>query len=327
VRGDGELTRGPSGLESVLPGGDGRALRAYRAEYRTDIIRWVDSLATAAQQSWRRDDGTALASAYDPAAVLLPGDGSLVLGDEAVGAYFGGLLARSGNFITWRDDMMASGEMAFTFGRYQAASSTGGVLHRGMHFTVASRRGRDWKIRAQGFFPSDGQVPAVPEAILAPYPAPVTADLVRNRRGGGELGWAGASVADWAVGTYWTTNSALQSLQNGWNTRDVDGLMGLMAPDAKVRLPNGVHVDGEADIRQALEQALAASGSLQFTILDHDASERLSYALGRYTGYDGGASGFYLAVLRIENGGPSIRALLFSDGDPASTRDEAAFRR
>jgi len=324
VRGNGELAQGATGLEATLPGGDGRALRAYRSEYRSDVIRWVDSLAVACQQSWQRDDGSALASAYDQDAVLIPGDGSLVVGTDAVRAYFEGLMPGQGSFITWRDQMMASGEMAFTFGRYQASRRDGRTLHRGFHFTVASRRGRDWKIRAQGFFPQEGVVPVVPDAILAPYPPSMTVDLVRDRRGGGDPFGAGAAIAEWAVGTYWTTNSTVQSLQHSWNVRDVDGLMGLMAADATVRLPDGLPLDDEDEIRAALTQAVAGSEGLVLSILDHDASERLSYALGQYTLESGREAGFYVVVLRLENQGPSIRALLFSGGGPSSTQEGAA---
>lgn len=324
VRGTGELTRGATGLEATLPGGDGRALRAYRSEYRSDVIRWVDSLAIACQQSWQRDDGAALASAYDRDAVLIPGDGSLVVGADAVGAYFGGLLPGNGDFITWRDQMMASGEMAFTFGRYQTSRRGGRMLHRGFHFTVASRRGRDWKIRAQGFFPQEGMVPVVPDAILAPYPRSMTVDVLRDRRGGGDPLRAGAAIAEWAVGTYWTTNSTVQSLQHSWNVQDVEGLMGLMAADATVLLPDGLPLDDEDEIRDALGRAVAGSEGLVLSILDHDASERLSYALGQYTMDSGRETGFYLVVLRLENQGPSIRALLFSDGSLPSTQEGAA---
>lgn len=311
----GTLSQRPTGLSGALPGGDGRALRAYRAEYRTEVLRTADSLVAEFHRGWQRGRTRAVAEVYADEALLLPGDGVVVRGRDDIGGYFEAFEGRLSSVLTWRDHFEASGEMVVAFGRYQFNAPGGASLHRGFHFTVLSGHNHRWAVRLQGFLPRDGTPLSPPARLVAPLPPAVSAEEVERRRGGAGFNRVSTAVSFWATQRYWSCNGLFQEFAYAWNRSDAASLAALFTDDALLRVPGGDVVEG----LDAVRGALAASGLggnralLDPRIVAFDASERTAYLLAALSADEGGVPRFLFLVFREEDGGMSVRAALFTD--------------
>jgi ketosteroid isomerase-like protein len=300
---------GATGLSGALPGGDGRAALAYRSEFRGYVLQGVDALVDRFQEGWRRDDLEELGRVYEADAWVVTPDGRLVVGFEAITEWLDRALPATGTMITGRDDFTASGEMAYIQGRYEASAGGGSQAHSGIHLTVIKRHGRDWRIRAQLFLPAEGMPDAVASTAVAAH---ITPDDLRVREGRVRRAQA-AEVIEWMVDSYLEANSLMSLWRDAWLRDDVRAALAMLTPEAKVRIPWDVPVVGSAAVQRSLTRFLPAVGALSMSIQDFDASERISYCLGRYhlTGSSGELGGYYLAVIRKEDDGSRLRALVF----------------
>ncbi|MEQ8329334.1 MAG: nuclear transport factor 2 family protein [Longimicrobiales bacterium] len=309
---------GPTGLDGALPGGDGRSALAYRAEFRGDVVQGLDSLMLAYHEGWRARDPGALAGLFGDHA-LLHAPGGVYLAESALEGWFEAVAPTVQSVNLWRDHLAASGDLAAAFGRYRSEPVGVGAGQEGHHLTVAKRRGRRWEIRSQFFRAPGADAPAVPAGPPASLDH-ITPDQIRQRRIRTIRAGAPLQAAEYVVGAYFVANSTLSAWRYHWN-RDADAdAAALLAPDAVVALPDGVPVVGAVAAAEALHGWLPGSGDLHMTIVDFDASELISFATGRFfvEREGGGVGGGYIAVIRAEDEGPRIQALLFS-ADAAET--------
>lgn len=317
------MPQGPSGLEGALPGGDGRALAAYRAEYRGNVIQSVDSLFQGLREGWRSADGSGLREIYGEDAWIVPSRGPVLSSAEALDAYLGHSSAEVRELEAFRNDMVASGEMAFIYGRYEARPRGSGGDQRGVHATVAMRMGRDWKIRAQLFLPLEGFSDLLAVDDDMPEPVHITPDEVRRRRD--ERSHRRRSAAgEWMASQYLLANSTLSALRHAWYSDDAEALEELLAREATIRLPWDLPRVAGVGVSESLGRILRATGQLHMTILDFEASERLSFCLGRYflATPAGEQTGYYLAALRNEDRGQRIRGLIFTGAGALDTEPQ-----
>ncbi|MFQ5538525.1 MAG: nuclear transport factor 2 family protein [Gemmatimonadota bacterium] len=314
--GAGSTPLGSSGLAGAIPGGDGRSLLAYRSEYRASVIQGVDSLVRRMEQRWRGRDRKAVAREYyEGASVVTPG-GVLLSGRRAVADWLEQVGRAHGGFDLWRSGVAASGEMAAFFGRMESTSSGSGPGLRGQHLTVARREGREWRVRAQIFIPALEGISSPSAEGEFSDPPHITPDEIRARRSRGYRIGTVSPVAEWAVGMYWISSSTLARLRFDWERHDVQALSDLLAPSVILRLPGQAPLAGREEARTSLQSRTWDWGRLYMTVLDFDASERLAFCLGRYVQETKGRdlAGYYLAVFRVEDAGPHITHLFFTDG-------------
>ena len=167
--------QGTSGLAGALPGGDGRALAAYKAEFNANALAGMDTLMLRIDEVWRRDNRTELARLYSDKVTLLTPDGQLLAGGEAVREYVSSQLPTMATLDTWRDEFGASGIMAFMYGRYDADSNEPSGDNKGIHLTIAMRDRFNWQIRSKVYLSFDGSgAPTAPELLCT---APGTGTL------------------------------------------------------------------------------------------------------------------------------------------------------
>ncbi len=308
-----DLSEGRSGLAGALPGGDGRQLAAYRAEFRANAIGGMDSLLIRLEEVWRRDRRETLAGLYSPDATLVTPDGSLLVGGARIREWVEHELPRTAMLDTWRDDFAASGAMTVMYGRYEADAVDGRGDHRGVHITVAKRDRLDWRIRAAVYLSFEGAPPPAPNPLRTPDPPHVQPDSLRAKYGRRALKGHDPR-AEWIVDTYFMDNQFLSAFRYAWDRDDPEAIFQLLAPDVVLRLPFDIPAVGRTNAGYSLQRLLPAVGSLRMSILDFDMSERLSFVLGSYAmeATREEVRGYYLAVVRLEDHGPLLKALLFS---------------
>ena len=309
----GDLREGTSGLSGAIPGGDGRALAAYKAEFRANALAGMDSLMLRTDEVWQRDDRDVLATLYSPRATLVTPDGQLLVGGAAVRDYVSGQLPQMSSVSTWRDEFTASGEMTFIYGRYDADSSVPGRDSRGVHVTIAMRDHFNWQIRAKMYVGFEGAGVATDPSLLSGEPPHVSPDLIRARFGRRALNGQDER-AEWAVSSYFYLNSYLSEWRQAWNNDDSQAAIQMMGDGVVIRLPFDVPALGKTNAAYSLERLLPAVGDLSLSILDFDISERLGFCLGAYTLNAGGQElkGYYMSVMQMQDDGPRLRALIFS---------------
>ncbi len=308
-----DLVEGSSGLSGAIPGGDGRALAAYKAEFTANAVAGMDTLMLRLSDLWQRDDRDELATLYDERVTFVTPDGELLVGGDAVREYVSWQLPRTSSLDTWRDDFAASGLMTFMYGRYDADSNQPGGDHRGVHVTVAKRDRFTWKIRSKMYLSFDGSGLPTETSLLSPEPPHVTPDSLRAVFGPRALNGQNER-AEWIVDSYYFANSFLGRWRFAWNNDDFTTLASMMSRGVVVRLPYDIPAVGRTNAGYSLQRLLPAVGELSMSILDFDMSERISFCLGRYALNAAGQNlnGYYLAVVQLQDDGPELRALLFS---------------
>lgn len=308
-----DLMQGTSGLAGALPGGDGRALAAYKAEFNANALAGMDTLMLRTDEVWRRDNRTELARLYSDKATLLTPDGKLLTGGEAVREYVSAQLPTMATLDTWRDEFGASGIMTFMYGRYDADSNEPSGDNKGIHLTIAMRDRFNWQIRSKVYLSFDGSgVPTAPE-LLTGDPLHVSPDSIRAAFGVRALNGQN-DRAEWQVNSYFAVNSFMSAWQYAWNNDEFDDAVAMMAPGVVVRFPYDIPAVGKTNAAYSLQRLLPAVGDVTMSILDFDMSERLSFCLGTYTLNAGGQelTGYYMAVIGIQDEGPELRSLVFS---------------
>jgi len=305
--------QGPTGLSSALPGGDGRALAAYKAEFHANALQGTDSLMLRFGEVWQRHKREFLPSLYSADVTLVTPDGKLLHGRNAVMAYADWQLPQVSGIETWRDEFAASGLMTFMYGRYQTESSQPEGDHSGVHITIAKRDHFDWQIRSKMYLAFGGAGVPTPGDLIVANPPHLTPDSIRARYGPSALRGQNER-AEWMVNAYLFTNSYLSEFRYAWNNDDFEGALSMLAPGAVVRLPWDVPAVGKTNAAYSLERLLPAVGDLGMSILDFDRSERISFAMGCYTLVAGDQvlSGYYTAVIQMQDQGPQFTALVFS---------------
>ena len=133
------------------PGGDGFSAAMNRAEFFADVMFHTDSLLKEWRIAWAADDAEALLDLYTEDAVIIFEQDAPVRGREAIQAKLASLLEESGEVQVSIGDFDASGRMGMISGllTVQMRSQTGSRTMTGIHLTVLTRPGRDWKIRSQ----------------------------------------------------------------------------------------------------------------------------------------------------------------------------------
>lgn len=130
-----------------------------RDEFTAEVMRSVHEVTSAWKRAWETADLEALVDAYDEDAVMrFPGGERLVGRDEVSQALRAGSLPVGGSIVTRQLDLVASGRMAVTSGRFEAEFEREGRLEQesGSYVAVFLRDGRDWRIRSQHFH-EDGE--------------------------------------------------------------------------------------------------------------------------------------------------------------------------
>ena len=133
------------------PGGDGFSAAMNRAEFFADVMFHTDSLLKQWRTAWAADDAEALLDLYTEDAVIIFEQDEPVRGREAIQAKLASLLEESGEAQVSIGDFDASGRMGMISGllTVQMRNQTGSRTMTGIHLTVLTRPGRDWKIRSQ----------------------------------------------------------------------------------------------------------------------------------------------------------------------------------
>ena len=133
------------------PGGDGFSAAMNRAEFYADVMFHTDSLLKEWRVAWAADDAEMLLDLYTEDAVIIFEQDEPVRGREAIQAKLASLLEESGEVQAAINDFDASGRMGMVSGllTVQMNDRTGSRTITGIHLTVLTRPGRDWKIRSQ----------------------------------------------------------------------------------------------------------------------------------------------------------------------------------
>ena len=127
-----------------------------RAEYLAEVLDRLNELLADWGETWAGDRVDELAELYAEDAVLVPPEGGVHRGRDAIRAYFASALPDHGHIEAFMLDFDASGEMSQVFANYMLGIQAGdgaGTQMRGPMITVYVRRGRRWLVRSQVFLP------------------------------------------------------------------------------------------------------------------------------------------------------------------------------
>ena len=310
-----ELREGSSGLSGAIPGGDGRSLAGYKAEFTANAMQGMDSLMIRTNQVWQDDDEEVLLGLFAPGVSYVAPDGNLLSNAEGVRAFVESELDRTTGHEIWRDDFAASGLMTYIYGRYKVLGAQAGTAddHEGVQLTVAVRDRFTWKIRSKMYVPFEGAPPATPREVAQDPPPHLTPDDIRATFGRRAVRGQNER-AEWAVNSYFYMNSFLGRVRYAWNNDDFDTLVSLMDTKVVSRFPYDIPAVGRVNTGYSLERLLPAVGEMHMDILDFEASERLAFAMGSYSleGMGSQIDGYFSAVVQTTDDGPVLRALLFS---------------
>ena len=128
--------------------------RSVRAEYIAEVLERINEHLAEWGDAWANDRLADLSDLYWEDAILIPPDGTLLRGRDAIRSYFGTSLGDHGHIEAFMLDFDASGGMSQVFGNYILGYQGGplaGKQQTGPMLTVYQRRGRVWGIRSQVF--------------------------------------------------------------------------------------------------------------------------------------------------------------------------------
>lgn len=131
---------------------------AVRAEYNAEVILRINEHLAKWGTAWATDQVDALMELYWEDAILMPPDGSIRRGRDAIREYFLEALSEHGHIEAFMLDFDASGGMAQVFGNYMLGIQQGpqaGQQKAGPMLTVYAQRSRRWRIRSQVFMPQN----------------------------------------------------------------------------------------------------------------------------------------------------------------------------
>lgn len=256
------------------PGGDGRGAGAFLAEYYADVILNMGDAMAEWRTAWRNDDmsGT-LDSYWDNAQILFPAR-SPIVGREAVGNFYAGLLPSVGEIQTSMVDFDASGRMAFVSGPfyYEVPQATGTPERiEGSHVTVLIRKGRDWRIRTQVF------------RADSVFEQPQSTDGTDGEwRPLGSQGSGGAFLADYYADVVTSTGQTMVDWWNSWEGDDAVSTTSAYWEEAQILFPEHSPIIGMGAITRFYEALLPQVGRVHTSMIDFDASGRMAFLAGPY---------------------------------------------
>jgi ketosteroid isomerase-like protein len=114
--------------------------------------RWIDAFNAA--------DVDALASMYTEDAWLLPPNGEMAQGRDAVRAIFGGMIDAGLNAELETVEAIAAGDLGYKLGTFKVLGPDGSVLDRGKFIEVWNQAGGEWKV-SRDIWNSDMPAPSL----------------------------------------------------------------------------------------------------------------------------------------------------------------------
>ncbi len=148
------LVGGAAAAEAQAPGYPQIDPGSVRAEYNAEVIQRINEHLAKWGTAWANDRADELIELYWDDAILIPPDGVLLRGREAIHQYFRDVLSDHGQIEAFMLDFDASGSMAQVFGNYMLGIQQGeeaGTQKSGPMLTVYAQRSRRWRIRSQVF--------------------------------------------------------------------------------------------------------------------------------------------------------------------------------
>jgi ketosteroid isomerase-like protein len=293
-------TFAPPRHDPGLPGVPGSSSDAMRDPFVAMVLSVVrenfDSWAAAVRSEGPRPLHAHYAA---DAFVVQPGAGFLK-GQEALRLFEGALSTRANDGNISMLDVEVSDGIAYVSGGYYFQPAIAGTTgSTGRHVTVLRReRADEWRIRTQLFA---ANAPAGPFPGVAESAEPTLIDV--------GLTSSGMPARD----TFFSVVTLLASLTRAWSEDDLRSVAGMFAPNALLHVPGLETPARGAEVRAALEAALARFGAIQTLELDFTASGRLAVIAGRHQleiseGED--RAGFYSLVLVRTDSDWKIRSLV-----------------
>lgn len=128
-----------------------QGIEAPRVPLRT-AINEINALRDEYAAGFNKKDAAALTAMYLPDAVLIRGDGSVLVGQAAIGKALADESAKWGQAKITSDTMHVYGNTAWDVGSTTSSDSTGG--QNVSHYLVVLRRGlKGWKISSAAVVP------------------------------------------------------------------------------------------------------------------------------------------------------------------------------
>lgn len=136
------------------------SLRAQvpRADFTPDALRAVSEVTGTWKRAWEDDAAGEVAELLSEDAVLVLPGGERIEGRDRIESVLGErILPSTGEVATLQLELVSSGRMAVTSGRFQYEREVDGELSEvsGQYVMVLLRDGRHWRIRSQLFSEDD----------------------------------------------------------------------------------------------------------------------------------------------------------------------------
>ena len=110
-----------------------------RATIEANNKRWVEALG--------RGDAAGIAGLYTPNAQLLPANGTVVNGQQAIEKYWQGAIDSGFKSLTLTSvEVEACGDTAYEVGKYTVPGEAGKVLDTGDYIVIWKREKGQWKL-------------------------------------------------------------------------------------------------------------------------------------------------------------------------------------
>jgi len=293
--------------QAGVPGGYIETANRNRTQLYAHVLLNADSLFGAWSRAWSRGDSGTLASYYAEDIVVALPDGRVLEGEGEIAGGFADVLPEEGSAGLGRSDFDASGRLGYFSGVFDASVAGGegrvGTVE-GDHLTAVARYGEDWRIRAQLLAPEEcrGVFLEAPTGEEAGHLARSRLPELLARRG--FRGNYYRILYPWVRDAVWR-------LARGWQEGNREELTALYREEAVLRDPFGEEVVGGEAIADHVVEAFGDVETVQFQIVDLDASERLVYVYGTFflgsLGTGGsesasGRSGPYALFFRLDDG-------------------------
>ena len=122
---------------------------AIREEFLAEVGAATLLMVDRLKRAFMADNVDHWVREFTPGGLYSPPTGEALYGPEAIKVVLRRRMARFGGMTLTRTDWTASGNLAYTFGRYYYGPTTeGGAAEQGTYVMVLLQEGRNWKIRS-----------------------------------------------------------------------------------------------------------------------------------------------------------------------------------
>ncbi|HEX9892835.1 MAG TPA: nuclear transport factor 2 family protein [Gemmatimonadales bacterium] len=122
---------------------------SIREAYLEEVARGTTETVDRLKRAFQADNPDDYVREFTPGGLYSPATGESRYGAAAIKVALGRRMPRFGGMTLTRTDWTASGNLAYTFGRYfYGPISEGGAVEQGTYVMVLLMEGREWKIRS-----------------------------------------------------------------------------------------------------------------------------------------------------------------------------------